>query len=91
MELEGAMVQALDYETEWSDPAMSDRPAGRRCPAGQIPPPPGRGVGRARDAWWTERHQQRGWRCMTCHPPDHLPTDAIRREGEVPEPPRPLL
>jgi hypothetical protein len=33
--------------------------------------------------WWTERRDPRGWRCMTCHPPVHLPADAIRREGEA--------
>jgi hypothetical protein len=31
--------------------------------------------------WWTERHEPRGWRCMTCHPPDHLPAEAIRRDA----------
>jgi hypothetical protein len=24
-----------------------------------------------------------GRRCLTCHPPDHLAADAIRREGEA--------
>jgi hypothetical protein len=32
--------------------------------------------------WWTERRASRGWRCMTCHPPSHLPAEAIRRENE---------
>ena len=33
--------------------------------------------------WWTERHEPKGWRCMACHPPDHLRREAIRREGEA--------
>ena len=33
--------------------------------------------------WWTERRASRGWRCMTCCPPSHLPPEAIRREGEA--------
>jgi hypothetical protein len=36
-----------------------------------------------RTRWWTERHKPKGWRCMTCHPPDHLRPDQIRREGEA--------
>jgi hypothetical protein len=28
--------------------------------------------------WWSERKVPRGWRCWTCHPPDHLPVDATR-------------
>jgi hypothetical protein len=28
--------------------------------------------------WWTERHNPRGWRCATCHPPLHLPANAVR-------------
>ena len=32
--------------------------------------------------WWTERQASKGWRCMTCHPPDHLSPEAIRRENE---------
>jgi hypothetical protein len=32
--------------------------------------------------WWSERHQPKGWRCWTCHPPVHLPPEAIQREGE---------
>jgi len=31
--------------------------------------------------WWTERRNPKGWRCLTCHPPDHLPAEAIRREN----------
>jgi hypothetical protein len=46
--------------------------------------------------WWTERQASKGWRCMMCHPPDHLPAEAIRRESEaddarVPAAPRAAL
>jgi hypothetical protein len=36
--------------------------------------------------FWTERREPRGWRCVTCHPPDHLRPDQIRREeqGDAP-------
>lgn len=27
--------------------------------------------------WWCEREAPKGWRCWTCHPPDHLPSSAI--------------
>jgi hypothetical protein len=27
--------------------------------------------------WWSELADRRGWRCWTCHPPGHLPADAI--------------
>ena len=27
--------------------------------------------------WWCETIKPRGWRCWTCHPPDHLPPDAV--------------
>jgi hypothetical protein len=39
--------------------------------------------------WWTERRDPKGWRCLTCHPPDHLPVEAIRREGEADDAPEP--
>jgi hypothetical protein len=32
--------------------------------------------------WWTERQQPKGWRCLTCHPPVHLPAEVVRRLGE---------
>jgi len=28
--------------------------------------------------WWGD---PRGWRCWTCHPPDHLPPDAVMEVG----------
>jgi hypothetical protein len=39
--------------------------------------------------WWTEQHDPHGWRCLTCHPPDHLPAEAIRRENEADHAPGP--
>jgi hypothetical protein len=31
--------------------------------------------------WWTERHEPKGWRCMRCHPPDHLAPDQVEIVG----------
>jgi hypothetical protein len=28
--------------------------------------------------WWCEAEAPRGWRCWTCHPPDHLPAGSVR-------------
>lgn len=27
--------------------------------------------------WWCEREAPNGWRCWACHPPDHLPAEAV--------------
>ena len=27
--------------------------------------------------WWTERETPKGWQCIRCHPPDHLPAGNI--------------
>ena len=27
--------------------------------------------------WWTERREPKGWRCATCHPPDHLKPEQV--------------
>jgi hypothetical protein len=27
--------------------------------------------------WWREAYSPNGWRCWMCHPPDHLPNDAV--------------
>ena len=40
--------------------------------------------------WWTERHEPKGWRCATCHPPDHLARGQVRWEPAL-EPSGPLL
>jgi hypothetical protein len=59
----------LAHQPSWSEP---------------IPPPPGAWCRACRGTrWWTERHKPHGWRCLTCHPPDHLPAEAVRREGEA--------
>ncbi len=29
-------------------------------------------------SWWSEWTAPEGWRCTTCHPPDHLPVEATR-------------
>jgi hypothetical protein len=28
--------------------------------------------------WWSEARDPTGWRCSACHPPTHLPADAVR-------------
>ena len=65
---------------------ISDRVPGlARMPAdADLTAPPYRAWCRACHGtrWWTERHEPRGWRCMTCHPSAHLAADAIKREGE---------
>jgi hypothetical protein len=65
---------------------MSDRPSALgRMPswAEATPPWPGSWCRACHGTrWWTERRDPKGWRCMTCHPPDYLPPEAIRREGE---------
>jgi hypothetical protein len=40
------------------------------------------GLGR----WWCERSNPSGWRCWSCHPPEHLPRGDIREartEGDL--------
>jgi hypothetical protein len=65
---------------------MSDRPPElARMPswAEATPPWPGAWCRACRGTrWWTERRDSRGWRCMRCCPPSHLPPEAIRRENE---------
>jgi hypothetical protein len=39
--------------------------------------------------WWTERRDSKGWRCLRCCPPSHLPPEEIRREGEADDAPAP--
>jgi hypothetical protein len=65
---------------------MSDRPpALARMPSwGENTPPwPGAWCRACYGThWWTERRDPHGWHCLTCHPPDHLSPEAIRRENE---------
>ena len=65
---------------------MSDLPPWlRRMPSwSEAAPPPGAWCWACRwTCWWTERRDPKDWRCRTCHPPDHLKPEAIRREGEA--------
>jgi hypothetical protein len=66
---------------------MSDLPPALAHPPSwgeATPPPPGAWCRACRGTrWWTERREPHGWRCLTCHPPMHLPAEAVRREGEV--------
>ena len=57
----------------------ADAQLGRRhaAVAGHLVP------GLPRDALVDRAAGPKGWRCLTCHPPDHLPAEAIRREGEA--------
>ena len=48
----------------WADPAaLPSRGCFCTCCKGQ--------------RWWRECEAPKGWRCSTCHPPDHLPPDAV--------------
>lgn len=61
---------------------VADDPEERMCaPAWAevtAEPPPGAWCGccgrreKRGGRWWRERHDPKGWRCATCHPPDHL-------------------
>jgi hypothetical protein len=68
--LAGLLAAGLQQPPAWPDPAS--------------PPPPGAWCsccgrfGGAGGRWWREAETPRGWRCRTCHPPDHLPDDAVR-------------
>jgi hypothetical protein len=65
----------LAQMTSWADPTLPQPGAWCRACHGT--------------RWWTERHEPKGWCCMTCHPPDHRPVEAIRREGETDDAPVP--
>jgi hypothetical protein len=74
----GAPVSLADCPGEFagSRAAGSQRPPAWPEPAG--PPPLGAWCfccgGRR---WWRERQEPRGWRCWTCHPPDHLAPEQV--------------
>ncbi len=62
----GLLDAAMRRPPAWSDPGAPPTPGCRcvRCCGGR---------------WWCEAGEApRGWRCRTCHPPDHLPADAVR-------------
>ncbi len=68
----GLLRAALMRPASWSE-RPDCRPApGAWCGCcGRTPPAYG---GR----WWQEREAPKGWRCWTCHPPDHLKPDQVR-------------
>ena len=44
------------------------------------PPPAGAWCSCCRgQRWWSEARDPAGWRCGQCHPPAHLPPDAVRK------------
>lgn len=60
----GLLQTALRWPPSWSDPAALASPRSScSCRGGQT--------------WWTEGTASKGWRCSNCHPPDHLPADAV--------------
>jgi hypothetical protein len=55
---------ALQRPPSWADPAA----------------PPSRGCFCScckAQRWWRECEAPKGWRCSDCHPPDHLPANAV--------------
>lgn len=68
----GMLRAALMRPASWTE-RPDCRPApGAWCGCcGRIPPAYG---GR----WWQEREAPKGWRCWTCHPPDHLKPQDVR-------------
>lgn len=60
----GLLVAARRRPPSWADPtALPSRGCFCTCCKGQ--------------RWWREREAPKGWRCSICHPPDHLPPDAV--------------
>lgn len=54
-----------DLPPSWADPTIEPTTGARcRCCRGST--------------WWIEATTSRGWRCVSCHPPDHLPPDRRR-------------
>jgi hypothetical protein len=60
--------------------------------AEKYPPPPGAWCSCCfGTSWWTERYEPKGWRCATCHPPDHLRADQVWiNDQPAPLPPEPI-
>lgn len=62
---DGLLVAGLQRPPAWSNAAsVPPRGAWCGCCARYQPESGGR--------WWRERERPSGWRCWTCHPPDHL-------------------
>jgi hypothetical protein len=58
------LATAMQRAPAWADPAaLSVHGCWCRCCHGS--------------RWWCERAAPKGWRCWTCHPPIHLPSEAL--------------
>ncbi len=68
----GLLRAALMRPPSWGErPDCCPAPGAWCSCCGRTPPAQG---GR----WWQERETPKGWRCWTCHPPDHLKPDQVR-------------
>lgn len=67
---DGLLASALQRPPAWSDPSLIPPPGAWCSCCGRFDRKGGR--------WWTTAPEPDGWACVTCHPPDHLPTDAVR-------------
>lgn len=62
----GILRAALMRPASWTERPDCRPPPGAWCGCcGRTPPADG-------GTWWQEREAPKGWRCFTCHPPDHL-------------------
>jgi len=62
--VDGLLRAARQRPPSWADPAaLPSRGCICSCCKGQ--------------RWWCEREVPKGWRCWTCHPPVHLPRNAV--------------
>jgi hypothetical protein len=61
----GLQAAALQRPPSWSDAtALPSTGAWCSCCRGR--------------RWWSEGRDPKGWRCWACHPPGHLPAEAVR-------------
>lgn len=70
----GLLAAASLRPPAWS-PASALPSAGSRCSCC------------AGTRWWSEAVYPTGWRCRTCHPPDHLAADAVTARNTAPADP----
>lgn len=60
----GLLIASRRRPPSWADPtALPSRGCFCTCCKGR--------------RWWCEREAPKGWRCRTCHPPDHLPSGVV--------------